>query len=86
MRRLVNNRNLQVLGNAQKRKAYDVLHDGGGPSVSGATDARPRWRPSGGDDHFDEWLRQWMKENGWDFLLFPISTVALATSILTGPT
>ena len=55
---------LQILRNTKRRVAYDLARD-----VTTARpfdpDFQPRWTPQGGNDHFDEWLRRWMKENGY---------------------
>ena len=51
----------QVLRNAKKRSMYDSVSDDGVPGKSGRA---PPWTPSGGDPHFDAWLRRWMRDNG----------------------
>ncbi len=40
---------------------YDSVSDDGVPGKSGRA---PPWTPSGGDPHFDAWLRRWMRDNG----------------------
>lgn len=51
----------QVLRNTKKRSTYDSISSDGVPGKSGRA---PAWTPSGGDPHFDAWLRRWMRDNG----------------------